>query len=157
MTNPVRRDLLTYRQSSSAIVLNHQRQILLIQKTIFCNNEWDIPGGGVENGETPEMAILRELEEELGCNKFRIVSKSRYIYQYDWPDEIIVKRLIDKGEAYRGQQRTQFVTKFLGRPDEITPNPSEIKTIKWVDLNDLARHLTFPGQLSGLKLILKEL
>jgi len=50
MTNPqpIDRNQLTYRQSTSAIILDENKLLLIVQKAIYKDNEWDVPGGGVE-------------------------------------------------------------------------------------------------------------
>ena len=53
---------------SIAIVINEQQKILISRRNsdLFQGNKWEFPGGKVENFETPEIAMLRELKEEIG-------------------------------------------------------------------------------------------
>jgi len=84
-------DSLGYRDKSLGIVIDKNKNFLLVQLHSYGKNDWNFPGGGIEDGETPEEALLRELSEELGSNKFKIVAKSKKQIEYDWPDFIIVK------------------------------------------------------------------
>ncbi len=54
---------------SKAIVVHNKKILLLLRDnipTIYAPNKWSLPGGGGENGESPEQVFLRELEEEIG-------------------------------------------------------------------------------------------
>lgn len=147
---------LTYRQSTTAVVTNNDDKILIVQKANYQDNEWDTPGGGVEENETPEQAILRELEEELGTNKFEIVTKSKTIDHYEWPDDVIERKLKEKGHTWRGQQRTQFLIKFTGAKEDIKPSFGELKRAEWVNISELSSHLVYPMQWQKMEVLLKE-
>lgn len=90
------REELTYRQSTSAVILDKNGQILIVQKNSYKDNEWSIPGGRIEEGEMPEMTIIRELREELGSDKFEIVKVSNERDRYEWPDEMINGDLVKR-------------------------------------------------------------
>ena len=66
---------------------------MIVQKSSYKDNEWDIPGGGIEESEKPEVAIIRELKEELGSNKFEIVKTGKLTDRYEWPEEVINKKI----------------------------------------------------------------
>lgn len=56
-----------YRMSSHAVILNEQHQVLLLKAT-YAGCAWGLPGGGLDQGETVHEALIRECQEELGCN-----------------------------------------------------------------------------------------
>lgn len=149
---------LPYRESTVAVVVNSDLEYLILQKTKYNDNEWDFPGGGVHtrNGESPEDAIKRELVEELGTDAFEVVKKSRFLEKYDWPEDVILRRLKDKGETFRGQVRTQFLATFLGKKGDIVFPQKEIRAIKWVRKNELSKYLIFPNQFTKVQALLEE-
>ena len=146
---------LTYRQSTIAAVINKNNKILVVQKEGWHDNEWAFPGGGVEENETPEQAVSRELREELGTDKLELVVKSLVMSQYDWPDEVI-ERKVKEGLHWRGQQVSQFLFKFLGNDNELIFPPEEIIRGLWVNISDLHQYLIFPNQFENVEKLLKE-
>ena len=149
---------LKYRQSTVAMVIDDENRVLIVQKKNYNNNEWDMPGGGVhtDKGEIPEDALLRELNEELGLTNFKILKKSKNIEQYEWPDDVIIRKFKEKGQTWRGQQRTQFLVKFTGNKSKIVYPPNEINDIKWVSVDNLERYMIFPDQWNKTQLLINE-
>src|SRR3990167_11431068 len=89
---PDRREKLPYRPGAIGIIVNDEGKFLVVQMVTYPKNGWRFPGGGVEPGETPAQALLRELKEELGTDQFKIVGESRYLNVYDFPSPEIVQR-----------------------------------------------------------------
>lgn len=154
--NMIDRNQLTYRKSTLALITNREGKVLIVSNKEYKENEWNVPGGGIEEGETPEETIIRELGEELGSNNFEIVKISEQTYLYEWPDEVVEKRLKEKGKTYRGQEKIQFLIKFTGSEEEIKIDPKEIREIKWVRPNELQLYLIFPNQYEKTKKLLEE-
>ena len=152
----INRDSLHYRQSTSAVILDKSGRVLIVQKRSYKDNEWDIPGGGIEEGEKPKVAIVRELSEELGCDNFEVVKTSKIIDRYEWPDELIKQKIKENKPVYKGQQRTQFLIKFSGEENELKTQEEEIKAIKLVSINELSAYFIFPNQMEKMKVLLKE-
>lgn len=152
------RNKLGYRQSVVGLVIDSDKNILLVQKKNYKDTEWDFPGGGVHTnkGEQTEDALFRELKEELGTQAFRIIQKSNVIDQYEWPDEVVIRKLNEKGRTYRGQQRTQYLVEFIGNKKDIIFPPDEIKAVKWVLFEDLEQYLIFPNQWEKAKTLIEE-
>lgn len=147
---------LEYRKSTLAVILNKENKILLTQNKNYHDNEWDFPGGGVEENETDDQTILRELKEELGTDKFVIIKKSSRIDKYEWPNEVIERKLLEKGKSCRGQQRSQFLVKFLGESSDIKIQENELKKVLWIIVKDSFKYLVFPNQKQHTKELFKE-
>ncbi len=150
------RDNLTYRQSTSAVIMDKPGRILIVQKCSYKDNEWDIPGGGIEEGEKPEVAVIRELSEELGIDKFEVIKASELRDCYEWSDELINQKIKDNKPVFRGQERKQFFVKFTGKESELGIQEDEIRAIKWVYPKDLPTYLIFPKQIEKMKKLLEE-
>ena len=95
---------------------------------------WQMPQGGIDKGEDPETAALRELREETGvvADLVQIIGRSNKEYLYDLPDELLGK--IWKGK-YRGQRQSWFLMRFTGQDNQIdirTDHP-EFVDWKWTD------------------------
>jgi len=92
---------------------------------------WQMPQGGIDPGETPRKAALRELAEEVGTHKADILAKSRFWHHYDLPGEVAGHMW---GGRYRGQRQKWFAMRFTGRDAEIdlaTGHP-EFDAWEWV-------------------------
>ena len=100
-----------------------------------------MPQGGIDAGEEPAEAALRELEEETGTSSARIIGEAAEWVRYDLPNEMIGK--IWQGR-YRGQRQKWFALRFLGTDDEINPagvaHP-EFDGWQWMDAGDLANNV----------------
>ncbi|HUI81258.1 MAG TPA: (deoxy)nucleoside triphosphate pyrophosphohydrolase [Bryobacteraceae bacterium] len=75
-----------------AAILEHEGKVLIGQRQPEQSHalKWEFPGGKVEAGETPEQAVARELEEELGIRSAAGPEITRYEYQYPGKDPILL-------------------------------------------------------------------
>lgn len=83
---------------------------------------WQMPQGGIDPGEAPREAALRELKEEAGTDKAEILGESRRWLSYDVPSEIAGHMW---GGRYRGQRQKWFAMRFLGEDADIDPTATE--------------------------------
>ena len=95
-----------------------------------------MPQGGIDSGEEPSVAAFRELSEETGTNKARIIAESAKWYAYDLPVHLIPKLW---GGRYRGQRQKWFAMRFEGQDSDInieTEHP-EFCEWKWIPIRQL--------------------
>ena len=118
------------------IVLNDKNQVFVGKRKDNPGDKWQMPQGGVDEGEDFLSAMKRELLEETSIKNISIIREIKKIYEYELPENLI--GIIWKGK-YRGQKQKWFITKFLGDESEInvsTNNPEFIEW-KWVDMEML--------------------
>lgn len=123
---------LPYRPCVGLMLLNPRREVFVAQRIDFKGDAWQMPQGGIDLGETPQEAALRELQEEVGLtrDRVRVLAESRRWLSYDLPAELVPKVW---GGRYRGQRQKWFALEFLGRDEEIdiaTPSP-EFSAWQW--------------------------
>ena len=98
--------------------------------------KWQMPQGGIDTGETPPHAALRELREEIGTDRAEILAKSLGWYHYDVPDEIAQGIM---GGRYRANCQKWFAMRFTGTDADInlaTKHP-EFDAWEWVSRQQL--------------------
>ena len=127
---------LPLRTGVGIIVLNNENKVFVAKRRDNQINKWQMPQGGVDEGETFLEAMKRELEEETSITNIEIIKEIRYWLEYDLPKNLVGK--IWKGK-YKGQKKKWFIVRFKGSDTEInikTRNPEFIEW-KWIDVNDL--------------------
>jgi putative (di)nucleoside polyphosphate hydrolase len=97
---------------------------------------WQMPQGGMDEGEDPEAAARRELEEETGVTRARFIGRSRQWYSYDLPPNLLGSAWQGR---YRGQTQLWFAARFEGEDSEIDLNPKpgherEFDAWRWVPI-----------------------
>jgi len=139
MPSPQEIAKLPYRPCVGILLLNAAGKVFVgrrIDTAKEGDNIWQMPQGGIDAGESPEQAALREMEEEIGTGKAEIVAESRQWLHYDLPDHLVGK--VWKGR-YRGQKQRWFALRFLGQDSDIdlaTEHP-EFDAWRWVELEDV--------------------
>jgi len=119
-----------YRKNVAGFIINDKKQILLAQHSKY--QEWKLPQGGAKNAKTKEElenAILREMKDELGTDKFRILTMLKNCHKYKWPQDSNYIN-IDK---FKGQRQTLFLLKFTGQDSDIKLDQKEHTHWQWVD------------------------
>ena len=110
------------------IVLNKQNKIFVGKRKDNPGDKWQMPQGGVDEGEDFITAMKRELLEETSIQNIKIIKEIDKIYQYELPENLI--GIIWKGK-YRGQKQKWFITRFLGEEKEINLNTKHAEFIDW--------------------------
>ena len=125
---------LPLRNGVGIIVLNNENKILVAKRIDNSKNFWQMPQGGVDDGEDFLSAAYRELEEETSIKNVELIKELDGMLTYELPTHLLGK--IWKGK-YRGQKQKWFIMRFLGNDDDInlkTDKP-EFLDWKWIDLN----------------------
>jgi len=127
---------LPMRTGVGIIVLNNNNQVFVGKRKDNPGDKWQMPQGGVDKGEDFITAMRRELIEETSIKNIKILKEIQNMYQYELPKNLV--GIIWRGK-FRGQRQKWFITKFLGKDDEInldTQHPEFIDW-KWIDPKDL--------------------
>ena len=125
---------LPLRSGVGIIVLNKDNKIFVAKRIDNPKNFWQMPQGGVNEGEGFLAAAYRELEEETSIKNVELIKELDGMLTYELPTHLLGK--IWKGK-YRGQKQKWFIMRFLGNDDDInlkTDKP-EFLDWKWIDLN----------------------
>ncbi len=120
---------LPLRIGVGAILINKEKKIFVGKRKDHPNNDkWQMPQGGVNEGEDLLSAMRRELEEETSVKSIKILKELDDWTVYELPDYLLGK--IWKGK-YRGQKQKWFILKFTGSDDEINLKTSHPEFIEW--------------------------
>ena len=127
---------LPMRTGVGIIVLNNNNQVFVGKRKDNPGDKWQMPQGGVDKGEDFITAMRRELIEETSIKNIKILKEIQNMYQYELPKNLV--GIIWKGK-FRGQRQKWFITKFLGKDNEINLNTQHPEFIdwKWIDPQDL--------------------
>lgn len=129
---------LPYRRNVGVMLVNAAGGVFVGQRIDNPGPAWQMPQGGIDKGETPRDAALRELTEETGvtADLVTVERESDGWLAYDLPHDLVPK--IWKGR-YRGQEQKWYLLRFHGTDDQVrieTEHP-EFSQWKWCDPADL--------------------
>ena len=119
---------LPMRNGVGIIVLNKNNQVFVGKRKDNPGDKWQMPQGGVDEGEDYITAMKRELVEETSISSIKVIKELEKIYQYELPENLI--GIIWKGK-YRGQKQKWYITRFLGQESEINLNTKHAEFIDW--------------------------
>ncbi len=129
---------LPLRSGVGIVLLNKQNKVFVAKRIDNPKNFWQMPQGGVDDGENFLEAAYRELEEETSIKNVKLIQEINETMIYELPDHLL--GIIWKGK-YKGQKQKWFLMKFLGNDEEInikTRKP-EFLDWKWIDVNMLTK------------------
>ena len=125
---------LPLRSGVGIVVLNKENKVFVARRLDNPKNFWQMPQGGVDEGENFLNAAFRELEEETSIKSVELIKELDGTIIYELPDRLL--GIIWKGK-YRGQKQKWFLMRFTGDDSEIninTKNPEFIDW-KWIELD----------------------
>ena len=124
------------------IVLNKDNKVFVAKRIDNPKNFWQMPQGGIDEGENFLRAAYRELEEETSIKNVELIKELDGTITYELPDRLL--GIIWKGR-YRGQKQKWFLMRFTGEENEInikTKNP-EFLDWKWININEMTKVVVY--------------
>lgn len=133
---------LPYRPCVGVMLVNSRSEVFVGQRIDSKFAAWQMPQGGIEKGEDPRDAALRELWEETGVRAERVtvVSETDRWLPYELPFDLVPK--IWKGR-FRGQEQKWFLMRFHGSDEDVnieTDHP-EFSQWRWLPATDLVENI----------------
>ena len=132
----MKKKLLPMRNGVGVIILNKANKIFVGKRKDNPIDKWQMPQGGLNQGEDYLSAMKRELYEETSIKSIKVIKEIDGYFEYTLPKTLV--GIIWKGK-YRGQKQKWFITKFFGNEEEInlkTKHPEFIEW-KWISPNRL--------------------
>ncbi len=127
-----------YRKNVGMIIFNKEGKVLLTERNqAKISYKWQFPQGGVDTGETTDIAVMREMLEETGIKKAKIVFKDNVWRAYKFPAELkfSAKKAHDYYKNVHGQIQKWFLIEFSGKDKDIKIPNEELSDYKWVNLS----------------------
>lgn len=148
---------LPYRPCVGIMLANAAGEVFVGQRIDWPEPAWQMPQGGIDDGEAPRDAALRELEEETGVSPdlVQIDGETAGWIPYDLPLEIVSKRW---GGRFRGQEQKWYLMRFLGTDDQVriaTAEP-EFSEWRWLSAKELPARIV-PFKRAVYEAVLDEL
>lgn len=127
---------LPYRAGVGIMLLNDKNHVFVGKRIDSKSEAWQMPQGGIDDGEEPQAAALREMLEEIGTNKATIIAESAGWYDYDLPEHLVPK--LWNGQ-FRGQRQKWFCLRFTGVDSDIniTTEHPEFCHWAWTEIENL--------------------
>ena len=127
---------LPYRNGVGIVVLNNENKVFVAKRIDNPKNFWQMPQGGVDDGEKFYEAAIRELNEETSIKTVSLIKEIDGLTTYLLPSHLV--GIIWKGK-YKGQKQKWFIVRFNGEEKEININTKKPEFLewKWVNIDNL--------------------
>ena len=128
-----------YRPNVAAIILSSKYpekvEVFIAKRTDV--DAWQFPQGGIDKGESPRQALLRELKEEIGTNDIEIIAEMPEWLNYDFP-----KKIAEKMYPYDGQTQKYFLVRLKPNAKiNLKTEIPEFRDYKFVKLNEIFNYV----------------
>jgi putative (di)nucleoside polyphosphate hydrolase len=136
MPSLLKHEDLPYRLSVGVMLINREGLVFVGRRIDQTVESWQMPQGGIDEGETPAVAALRELKEEIGTDKAEPIAVLDGWLDYDLPKHLLGAALHGR---YRGQRQKWLAMRFTGQDGDIdlgTHEP-EFAAWKWLPVDQL--------------------
>ena len=124
----VKAENLPYRPAAGMVLLNREGLVFVGKRIDQTQEAWQMPQGGIDDGEDPKTAALRELEEEIGTRNVSILGEHPDWLLYDLPPHLV--GVVWEGK-YRGQRLKWMAMRFLGEDREINVATAHAEFSEW--------------------------
>ena len=134
----LRHEDLPYRPCVGVMLFNREGMVFVGKRIDQTVEGWQMPQGGIDEGETPLEAAFRELKEEIGTNNAEFLRELGEWLEYDLPAHLLGVALHGR---YRGQRQKWIAMRLQGEDSQInvaTPEP-EFESWKWLAIEALPR------------------
>ena len=124
--------LAGYRPCVGIFLLDHAGRVFVGQRYDTGHTAWQMPQGGIDEGEDPRTAGLREMREEIGTDRAQLLAESKVWRSYELPPDIA--RRMWRGR-YLGQTQRWLAFRFTGNDQDIRldgPHP-EFSSFRWLE------------------------
>lgn len=134
---------LPFRENVCGVIINQEKKVLLVGQKIQIGSfdqrreiiNWHFPQGGIDPGESPEKALFREMQEETGLARLKIVREVPGTFKYIWPHYI--RPLFSNVRRYKGQEQRVYILQPEGDIKINLQNELSEFFFKWADRNEL--------------------
>ena len=151
---------LPYRPCVGIMLVNADGKVFAGKRIDQTVEGWQMPQGGIDDGESPRDAVLRELHEETGTTKAEIVAELPDWLYYDLPEHLV--GIAFKGK-FKGQKQKWFLLRFTGQDSDIdlAAHEPEFSDWQWFDLDDIPglivpfKRPTYEAVIAGFRHLLR--
>jgi putative (di)nucleoside polyphosphate hydrolase len=119
---------LSYRPAAGMVVLNREGLVFVGKRIDQTQEAWQMPQGGIDDGEDPKTAALRELDEEIGTRNVAVLREHPDWLLYELPPHLV--GVVWEGK-YRGQRLKWMAMRFLGQDREINVATAHAEFSEW--------------------------
>jgi len=132
------RMIFKYRENVAAFIVNDKNEVFLAKRANSNQSHWQMPQGGVDAGEKPEQAVIREIKEETGIKNIQVMNFHPVQNKYEFPT-----KWHKLNNGFKGQKQTIFYLKYTSDGSDILLDNRELLEYSWVSIDDVEDKVYF--------------